>query len=724
MKESWKQRIENCFFRIYSSMEKNSLLNSVKQGFVLVMPIFVIGGFVLLLMNIPVSAVNQFIRTVCDARLFQALNIFYDVTFGCAGLYVVLAVSYKFSIYKFGQRHASINIISSVVAMMSYMALVGWRVFTLDDPSAVPDVMFRYLNVNNVFIALLTAVGATELFFITYRGFDRATHNIYLGGDKEFSAAIKAIFPMIGTVSAFVVVTLLVNLLGFVNLQELIVAGLTFPFRSLGTGLDSALLIVFLQTFLWFFGIHGSNVFESTNDLIFVGATEGISKSFLDTFVLMGGCGSSICLLVALLLFSRSKRNKITSRSAAVPMLFGINEILVFGLPIVLNPVLFIPFLAAPVVLLFTSYAALSLGIVPRVPAMEFRWTTPIFASGYMFSSGADGLLLQLFNIVLGMLIYLPFVKLNDKLQRRKFSANIREMTAYLQAKELQAETVEFFSMTNHLYGTAGEFAQLLRHDIDYGAITLFYQPLVSAEGRVIGAEALLRWGADTEEYFYPPLVVSIAKEDGTFDMLTKRIVTEVLDDLVSLNRDREEKISLSVNLQIGQLINEAFTDWLISEVHKREIGEKLFLLEITEESRLNERYELTALFDKLKANNIEVSLDDFSMGQTSISYLQQNFFSHVKLDGSITKKMMNNQRSQDIVKSIIDLGKSLGFEVVAEYVETSEQRDLLKKMGCYIYQGWLYSPAIPFEAFEAYVNKINRKGEGATENQPLAVFS
>lgn len=166
-------------------MEKNSLLNSVKQGFVLVMPIFVIGGFVLLLMNIPVSAVNQFIRIVWDARLFQALNILYDVTFGCAGLYVVLAVSYKFSIYKFGQRYASINIISSVVAMMSYMALVGWRVFTLDDPSAVPDVMFRYLNVNNVFIALLTAVGATELFFITYRGFDRATHNIYLGGDKE-----------------------------------------------------------------------------------------------------------------------------------------------------------------------------------------------------------------------------------------------------------------------------------------------------------------------------------------------------------------------------------------------------------------------------------------------------------------------------------------------------------------------------------------------------------
>ena len=147
-------------------MEKNSLLNSVKQGFVLVMPIFVIGGFVLLLMNIPVSAVNQFIRTVWDARLFQALNILYDVTFGCAGLYVVLAVSYKFSIYKFGQRHASINIISSVVAMMSYMALVGWRVFTLDDPSAVPDVMFRYLNVNNVFIALLTAVGATELFLL------------------------------------------------------------------------------------------------------------------------------------------------------------------------------------------------------------------------------------------------------------------------------------------------------------------------------------------------------------------------------------------------------------------------------------------------------------------------------------------------------------------------------------------------------------------------------
>ncbi len=708
MKNSCGQKIENFFFRIYSSMEKNSLLNSVKQGFVLVMPIFVIGGFVLLLMNIPVSSVNQFIRTVGNARLFLTLNILYDVTFGCASVYVVLAVSYKFSIYKFGQRHASINIISTIAALVSYMALVGWRVFTIDDVSAVPDALFRYLNVNNVFIALLTAIGATELFNLLYRGIDRATHNIYLGGDKEFSAAIKAIFPMIGTLLTFALVTLAVNLLGFVNLQELIVTGLTFPFRSLGTGLGSALLIVFLQTLLWFFGVHGSNVFESTNNLIFVGATDGISKSFLDTFVLMGGCGSSICLLIALLLFSGFKRNKITSRSAAIPMLFGINEILVFGLPIVLNPVLFLPFLATPVLLLFTSSAALSLGIVPCAPVAEFQWTTPIFASGYMFSDSAAGLFLQLFNIILGMLIYLPFVKLNDKLQRRKFSANIREMTTYLQAKELQAETVEFFSMTNHLYGAASECAQLLRHDIDYGEITLFYQPLVNAEGKVVSAEALLRWGAGTGEYFYPPLVVSIAKEDGTFDMLTKRIVTEVLDDLVTLNRGREEKISLSVNLQIGQLINEAFTDWIIEEFHKRGLGEKMFLLEITEESRLNERYDLTALFDKLKANHIEVSLDDFSMGQTSISYLQQNFFSHVKLDGSITKKMMKNQRCQDIIKSIIDLGKSLGFEVVAEYVETEEQRALLKEMGCYIYQGWLYSPAIPFDAFTGYADKIN----------------
>lgn len=703
----YKQKIEDAFYRVYSSMEKNSVLNSVKRGLMLVMPIFVVGAFTLVIMNFPIPGYNAALKALWGGWLFNLLFAIYDVTFGSASIYFVLAVSYTFSIWLFRKRHSSINLITAIVSLISYFAMVGWRIIDTENIAAFPDSMFAYLNVNNIFIALLTSLTAPALFHSLYSLTFNLNKKRFMGGDVDFSMAVKVIFPMAGTVAIYVTITALINLTGYNNLQDLFVAGITYPFKSLGTGLGSALLILFLQTAIWFFGVHGSNVFESTNNIVFIGASGGITKPFLDTFVLMGGCGSTICLLVALLVFARLKRNKVIARSATIPMLFNINEILVFGLPIVLNPVLLIPFILTPIVLLFTSYSAMMMGLVPVIAVSEFSWTTPVLFSGYMFSGNVAGLFLQLFNIILGVFIYMPFVRLNEKMQKRKFNASVSEMVTLLQTAEAESKSIEFFGLTNYLYASASEVAELLRRDIENGNINLYYQPLVDDKGDVVSAEALLRWGSDFGRFLYPPLVVSIANEDGTFDALTKRIITKALDDLIKLNEHRERKISFSVNVQIGQLVNSDFVEWVIAEVERHQLGENMFSLEITEESHVSEKFDLQGLFKRLSGHNIKVSLDDFSMGHTSISYLQQNLFSHVKLDGSITKKMMENERSRDIVKSIIDLGKTLDFDVIAEYVETEAQRDILKEMGCYIYQGWLYSPAIDFDHFVTFVESM-----------------
>ena len=103
------------------------------------------------------------------------------------------------------------------------------------------------------------------------------------------------------------------------------------------------------------------------------------------------------------------------------------------------------------------------------------------------------------------------------------------------------------------------------------------------------------------------------------------------------------------------------------------------------------------------------MAIDDFSMGSTSLKYLQTHAFQYIKLDGSLVRRMTENPRSREIVASIVALGETLGFTVVAEYVETQDVRDALCALGCRCYQGYLFSPAVAPDAFVAYCLEQNR---------------
>ncbi|MFY7751796.1 MAG: PTS transporter subunit EIIC, partial [Exiguobacterium acetylicum] len=138
-----------------------------------------------------------------------------------------------------------------------------------------------------------------------------------------------------------------------------------------------------------------------------------VTKPFLDAFVFMGGSGATLSLLLAIFIVVRKQRNHPyhqVAKLSAPAGLFNINEPVIFGMPIVLNPVMLIPFILAPVVLTVVSYVALSTGMVPKTVAIV-PWTTPPIISGYLVTGGSiRGVLLQVFNLTLATLIYIPFV--------------------------------------------------------------------------------------------------------------------------------------------------------------------------------------------------------------------------------------------------------------------------------------------------------------------------
>ena len=139
-----------------------------------------------------------------------------------------------------------------------------------------------------------------------------------------------------------------------------------------------------------------------------------ISQQFQDLFATFGGCGSTLSLLIAMLLFCHSKRIKELGKLAFIPGVFGINEPIVFGLPIVLNPMILIPFMLVPTINIVISYVCMSIGLVPLCTGVAIPWTMPVVLSGFL-ATGWQGAVLQLLLLIMGVFIYMPFIKMMDR---------------------------------------------------------------------------------------------------------------------------------------------------------------------------------------------------------------------------------------------------------------------------------------------------------------------
>ena len=212
----------------------------------------------------------------------------------------------------------------------------------------------------------------------------------------------------------------------------------------------------------------------------------------------------------------------------------------------------------------------------------------------------------------------------------------------------------------------------------------------------------MLRFKYDDSDYLYPPLIVNIAVKNNLFEMLSKAIIEKAIEALKQIQKINHN-FKIAVNLKIELLMNNSFNAWLIEQVKKSKITPYTFGIEITEDAKLIKSINYSKIFANIKKAGIEILMDDFSMGHTSIAILQMNYFDYVKIDGSLIKDL-NNDRSRSIVASITNLGKELKFEVIAEYVETKEQRDYLLDLDCHIFQGYLYYKDMPLSELENIV--------------------
>jgi len=225
----------------------------------------------------------------------------------------------------------------------------------------------------------------------------------------------------------------------------------------------------------------------------------------------------------------------------------------------------------------------------------------------------------------------------------------------------------------------------------------LYYQPQFAYDGRMVGAEALLRWQHPERGLVLPVAFIAAAEESDLIVSIGSWVLRTACAQLGQWQQDpRCEKLQLSVNVSARQFRHAGFVDQVLSEVAPLGARAHLLTLELTESLVLENVEETVARMHQLRTRGIRFSVDDFGTGYSSLAYLTRLPLHQLKIDQSFVRNLGTRPTDEVIVQTIIGMAHNLELEVIAEGVETEEQRALLRNYGCSFYQGYLLGQPMP----------------------------
>jgi diguanylate cyclase (GGDEF)-like protein/PAS domain S-box-containing protein len=240
-----------------------------------------------------------------------------------------------------------------------------------------------------------------------------------------------------------------------------------------------------------------------------------------------------------------------------------------------------------------------------------------------------------------------------------------------------------------------------LRRALERDELQMFYQPKIDLrDGRIVGAEALLRWRLPGFGDISPSQFIPLAEETNLILGIGEWVMNRVCADYRELQQHIEDPGRVSINLSLKQLRQASFITRCKSVFRKHGVSPTNFELEITETTLMVDPKRTIKLLDELYAMGLHLSIDDFGTGYSSLSALQQFPIGTLKIDQSFVRDAAIDSDDATIIRMIIDMGKALEVEVVAEGVETEEQFSFLRSRGCHYAQGRLFGDAMAFDEF------------------------
>jgi diguanylate cyclase (GGDEF)-like protein/PAS domain S-box-containing protein len=280
---------------------------------------------------------------------------------------------------------------------------------------------------------------------------------------------------------------------------------------------------------------------------------------------------------------------------------------------------------------------------------------------------------------------------------------------AMYQAKAAGRNTMHFFSP--ELQAAVNARARLedeIRTGIKANQFIAYYQPQVQ-DGIIVAAEALARWNHPVRGILPPSEFIPLAEETGLIQSLGDQILESACNQIAAWSRRREtSQIAVAVNISARQFRQPRFVQNVLSIIDRVGANPERLVLEITESLLLDEVQDTIAKIKALRSRGLQMALDDFGTGHSSLSYLKRLPLDQVKIDQLFIRDILDDSTSAAIARSVLYLGRALRLSVVAEGVETSEQRDFLATLGCNTFQGYLFGRPVPIEDFELLLSSFS----------------
>jgi PTS system cellobiose-specific IIC component len=292
-------------------------------------------------------------------------------------------------------------------------------------------ITFAWLGSKGMFMAMVIGICTVKVFqFFVKR---KLLIKMPAGVPPEVIRSFEALIPGTVIIAGALVVRLIMMQTDFGTIHDFVYNTLALPLRSLGTSFIGTIFTVLAITVLWSVGINSGSMVNGfvrpfwlenqAENIAALQAGEPLPHIFTEQFldiIWMGGAGATLSLLIAIVIFAKSKQIKSIGTIGSVPGIFNINEPILFGLPVILNPIMLIPFNLVAPVMVTTQFIAMSLGLVSKPMGIAFPWPTPPIFSGFLTVGDISGSLMQLFNLFIGAMIYLPFLRILDKASKKE----------------------------------------------------------------------------------------------------------------------------------------------------------------------------------------------------------------------------------------------------------------------------------------------------------------
>ena len=411
-----------------SSAEKlgnNKVLIAIRDGFLVSTPLIIVASIFLVIANFPIPGYVDFLAQFFGQGWPSKMDAIIDSTFSVLGLLGAVGIGYAYA-----RQLESDPIAGGAVALVCFLIItpkVHSDFVNAANGKAFNGFALAHLGSAGMFLAMITAIISVKIFVtIKNKGWViKMPDGVPPAVTQSFAALIPSAFAMF----FFFVVYLVFSATDYQYAHNFIYKILQAPLMGFGQSLIFEPIYQFLSTLFWFFGINGPAVTNTVFNPIHLALTAENLEAFKqgatlpniftgpfgDFFGNFGGGGSTLSLVFLMVFFGKSERMKKLGRLAIIPGIFGINEMIIFGLPVVLNPLIVIPFILTPLVNTILSTIATLIGLIPYTTGAALPWTTPFFFSGWLATGSIVAGLFQIVLIIIGMGIYYPFFRVIDK---------------------------------------------------------------------------------------------------------------------------------------------------------------------------------------------------------------------------------------------------------------------------------------------------------------------